>query len=85
MIAFEAEDSEAILEASDSAWGRFIAVRLANCVLNDAREKEKTEVVLERLSGLKYDSASLGVPLGDRSVSLRGTAGGSIEVGTKSW
>ena len=60
-------------------------MRLANCVLKDAREKEKDEVDLDKVSGLKYDSASLGVPLADRSMSLRGTGGGWVEVGTKSW
>ena len=39
--------------ASDSAWGRFIDVRLASCWLKDAREKENTEVVLDKLSGMK--------------------------------
>jgi hypothetical protein len=28
-------------------------VRLASCWLKDAREKEKTEVVLDKLSGIK--------------------------------
>lgn len=59
MTAFLEDGNDLILAARVSADGRFIDDRLAIWLLNGAREKEYTELLLERASGMTKEPASL--------------------------
>jgi hypothetical protein len=58
-MAFRAVGKVVTVAASDSAWGRLIEVKLANWLLKETREKEKTESLLDKESGMTKEPASL--------------------------